>query len=408
MENQNVMQTSNIADGSTSATVEHNQPGKGIKQASGKQFVVVVFVLSLATKMFLLPIYLIQETGRDGYLVLTACVSLDLVTLGISLCAMWLSRDTDFFTLLESVLGKVGAKMTVAAVALFLFFKLNIATAETVTFYSDNVFADFDVAIMIIVLLVFLVAVARHTLRALCRLNELVTPLIAVGVIVLVVIVVMTGFDPANVFPAAHTPAKVGNGFVRHAAWVGDFMPLMMFVGRTELKKRTLPLAAASGVIGTAVPVFFAVVLCSAFGNIPTFVDSSTNIANILQFSLGNVYGRIDLFSSVLWSVSAFVETALFFYATCRCVSYVIGKPAHFAVGLGACLALYFTQVFAMTDPTIFSAIMSNVAASITTMAFTVAVPTLALVCAAVKRKRSGGEYDAAEHVKRSEAKNEA
>lgn len=356
------------------------------KQATGKQLVVVVFVLSLATKMFLLPIYLIQETGRDGYLVLTACIALDLISLGLMLCAMWVSRDADFFTLLESVIGKPCAKIVVALVAAFLFFKLNIATAETVTFYSDNVFAEFDVALMIIVLLVFLLLVARHTLRALCRLNELVAPLIAVGVIVLGVIVVMTGFDRANIFPVAETPLRVGNALVRHASWVGDFTPLIMFVGRTQVKKRTMPIAAASGLIGAGAPVFFAVVLCSAFGNIPMYVDSSTNIANILQFSIGSVYGRIDLFSSVLWSVAAFVETALTFYALTRCVEYVIGKPAHFAVGLGACVALYFVQVFAMTDPTVFSAVMSNPVASIATMVLTLAIPALAIVCGAIKK----------------------
>ncbi len=364
--------------------------GAGVKQASGKQLVVVVFVLSLAAKMFLLPIYLIRETGRDGYLVLVLCVALDLVTLGMMLVAMWLSRDTDFFTLLESVFGKVGARITVAFIALFLFFKANVATAETVTFYSDNVFADFDVALMIIVLLVFLAVAAMHTLRALCRLNELVTPLIVVGVIVLVAIVLMTGFDPSNIYPAAQTPENVFGAFARHAAWAGDFTPLIMFIGRTNVKKRTLVASSVSGAVGTAAPVFFAVVLSAAFGNIPMYVDSSTNIANILQFSLGNVYGRIDLLSSVLWSVAAFVETALFFYSACRCVEYVIGKNAHTAVALATCAALYFVQVFAMTDPTIFSVVMSSVYSSALSLGFTLIVPTLAIICGAVVRKRNG------------------
>ncbi|MDE6293845.1 MAG: hypothetical protein K2L88_04400, partial [Clostridiales bacterium] len=39
------------------------------KQASGKQLVAIIFILSMATKMFLLPIFLIQSAGRDGYII---------------------------------------------------------------------------------------------------------------------------------------------------------------------------------------------------------------------------------------------------------------------------------------------------------------------------------------------------
>ena len=40
------------------------------KQATGLQLIAFVFILALATKMFLLPIYLIRATGRDGYIAL--------------------------------------------------------------------------------------------------------------------------------------------------------------------------------------------------------------------------------------------------------------------------------------------------------------------------------------------------
>lgn len=358
------------------------------KQSTGAQLVVVVFILSLATKMFLLPIYLIQTAGRDGYIILSIEAAFDLLSLFILLVSIHISGDRDFFELLESVVGKVGAKIIIALTALFLFFKLNLASAETLTFYSDNVFAEFDSSIMIIVLLIFLGAVANHTLRALCRLNELITPVVAIGIVILITIVLATGFDLANIFPAMREGAKFNKSLVQNMAWLGDFTPLVLFIGRTKTKKRTVGIAAASGVLGSAVTVFFAIVMCAAFGNIPHFADSRTNISSILQFSIGNVYGRIDLLSSIFWSIAAFVETALFFYSTCRCIEYVIGKNAHFWVGLGLCVTLYFAQVFAMTDPMVFSAIVSNISTSIINASFSICVPAIALICAVIMKKR--------------------
>lgn len=209
---------------------------KSDKQSTSKQFIAVVFILSLATKMFLLPIYLIQSAGRDAYIALAVMCAFDLVMLAAWLVTMRLSPDTDFFTLLSKLIGKVGAKIFVAAVALFYFFKLNVVTTETLTFYSDNVFADFDAAIMIFVLLIFLASVANHTLRALGRLNELLVPLIVLCILILGTIVVMTGVDVFNVLPAMRDPDSFNSALFRHAAWSGDFTPLALFVGRTQRK----------------------------------------------------------------------------------------------------------------------------------------------------------------------------
>lgn len=360
------------------------------KQATAKQLIAIVFILALATNMFLLPIFLIRATGRDAYIAIAVGCGFDLVSLVIALAAMRLSKNADFFELLGTVFGKVGARITAGVIGLFLFFKLNIAVTETLGFYADNVFADFDIAIMIIVLLIFLTAVGAHTLRALCRLNELLVPIIIVCVAMLAAIVIMTGFDLSNILPAMTAPRDFLSSSARHAAWLGDFTPLVLFIGRTEMKKHTGAIAATSGVVGAATAVFFAIVMCAAFGNVPLLVDSSTNLSSILQFYIGNVYGRIDLFSSILWSISAFIETALFFYATCRCVSFAIGKNAHLLTSLGVCVVLYFTQVFAMTDPTIFTIAVTSIAASVATPIFTLAIPLVALVCAAICRRRAG------------------
>ena len=98
------------------------------KQATGKQLTAIIFILALATKMFLLPIFLTQSTGRDGYIILAIYCGIDLISLVPMLIALRVC-DLDFFGLMNSVLGKVGAKIVVGLIGLFLFFKLNTAIA---------------------------------------------------------------------------------------------------------------------------------------------------------------------------------------------------------------------------------------------------------------------------------------
>lgn len=363
------------------------------KQTTGKQLVTIIFILALATKMFLLPIFLIQATGRDGYIILSIYGAFDLVTL-IPLLITIRICDVDIFELLSSVLGRVGAKISVVIIWLFLLFKLNTAVSEILTFYGTNVLSDFDTSMMLIVLLVFLAATGIHTLRALSRLNEIIVPVIVLCLAVLVAIVIMTGFDMCNIFPAVADKKSFSDALIKHPAWVGDFTPLLLFIGRTKTKKHTWCFAAGSGVIGTAIAVFFAITLSAAFGNVPLYVDASTNISNILQFSVGNVYGRLDMFSSILWSVSVFIEAALFFYATCRCASFVIGKPAHLVIALCTCVMVYVVQVFALTDPMIFSVTVTSYVCAILTPALAVGLPLLALVCAVIYKSRHKQKHE--------------
>ena len=357
------------------------------KQTTGKQLVAVIFILALATKMFLLPIFLIQATGRDGYIILSIYGAFDLITLVPMLITIRMC-DVDIFELLSTVLGKLGAKITVAVIWLFLLFKLNTAVSEILTFYGTNVLSDFNTSMMLVVLLAFLAATGAHTLRALSRLNEILVPVIVVCLAVLVAIVIMTGFDLCNIFPAVADKQGFSSALVKHPAWVGDFTPLLLFIGRTKTKKHTWCFAAGSGVIGTATAVFFAIALSAAFGNVPMYVDASTNISNILQFSVGNVYGRLDMFSSILWSVSVFIEAALFFYATCRCASFVIGKPAHLIISLSTCVIVYVVQVFALTDPMIFSVTVTSYPCAIATPILAAALPLLVLVCAVIYKAK--------------------
>ena len=367
---------------------------KAGKQATGKQLVAIVFILTIATKMFLLPIFLINTTGRDAYIALSVICGFELITLGVILLAMKIG-EADFFTLMISLFGKVGAKIVVGFFGLFMFFKLNIAVAEALSFYGDNIFTDFSPAIMIFVLLFFLAAAGVHTLRALCRLNELLIPLIVVCMAILVAIVIMTGVDLSNILPTLQNGGEFGDGLLHHLAWLGDFTPLVLFIGRTKMKKHTGLLAAASGVVGTSIAVFFALVMSSAFGNAPMLADMGTNLSTILQFAIGNVYGRIDMFSSMLWSISVFIESALFFYSTARCIAFVIGKNSNLLISLGVCAALYFSQVFVMTDPTLFSEIVRSFACSVIVAAYAVVMPVLAIVGAAVdKRKRASDRMD--------------
>lgn len=363
------------------------------KPSTGKQLIVVAFILAIATKTFILPIYLIQAIGRDGYIALSVTSVIELFTLIVITVAISKTNGKNFYELMQAVTGTVIAKIITAVLGLFLFFKLCVSVTEIISFYSDTVFADFDVTLMGIVLLAFLAVMANGTLRALCRLNEIVAPVVLIGIISILALVMFTGTDLANVFPSLQNVDGLGNAIVTHLSWLGDFLPLLLFVGRTEKKgKRTVVCACVSGGMGLSLVVFQAMLMCSAFGNVPWLIDSSTNISGILQYTVGNVYGRVDMLAFILWSVAAFVKAAILFYSVTRCVELVIGRKSRTCISLILCVAEYFLLVFCFSDPTIFELIMVDKITTIVVTVVSLDVPILTLICNVVScRKKNFG-----------------
>ncbi len=392
------------AEAENGKTVSADKSGGGERQVTEKQFTCVVFLLALATKMFVQPIFLIQTAGRDAYLALAIDGAVDLVILGIIVAASKLSPDTDFFMLLKGVTGEVCARIVVGLFGLFMLFKLTVTAGETISFYAENIYTGFDVSIMSILLILFAAAASVTALRALCRLNEIITPLLMLCIAVIVFVVVATGFDVANILPVLRKPQNFESAILRHASWLGDFTPMLLFVGRTKITKHSAAITMGAGVLGTAVPVFFCIVMCAAFGNVPYLVDSSTNLSSVLQYTVGNLYGRLDIMPVLLWSVAAFIENALFFYCASRCFEFAAGKVNHLVSSAVIAIVLFFVTVFVMTEPMLFSQITANVVTSAVIAVFSFGMPLLALICAIVnKRKNSAADKGADGNTPRSQ-----
>lgn len=366
-----------------SAGEANNGTKKRRYNATALQLILMVFIAAFATKTFLLPIFLIRNFARDGYIGMAIICGADLLSLFTVLAAVKIA-DCDIFKLIVRAFGNTAAKVFFCGAFLFFFIKINIVVAEIMIFYADSVFADFNTAVMIIALLIFLAAVSAKKMTALCRLNELIVPVIIVCLGIFICIIVVTGFDFANILPSMRGDMRELRGL---GVWLGDFTPLIFFVGTTKPKKRTLGIAAASGTVGSCVAVFFALVLSAAFGNVPMLVDSGTNVSGMLQFSSGNVYGRIDLFTSALWSLAAFVQSAVFMFVAVKCLAFVFGKRGGLAFSIPLGIVVYFVQVLYLAEYTAFFTAAVGVWSTCVSATFAVLLPSVVL-WAAIKTKR--------------------
>lgn len=97
---------------------------------SSKQFIVVLFLVTLAIKMFMLPSLVLRIVGKDGYLVIVAYTLFEFLGLGLLLSTMLRNPDKTLFDILSDATGKVISRIIVVFLIAFALVKATIIINE--------------------------------------------------------------------------------------------------------------------------------------------------------------------------------------------------------------------------------------------------------------------------------------
>lgn len=359
-----------------------------MKQVSVRQLMLFVAVISTASRMFMLPVLLMRTSGRDSIVVMTIHVIFEAVILLIILTALHRFPNTDVTAAVFSRFGKVAARIFFCVAFAYFFMRLILITAQTALYFEHGVFEKFNWAVMMPILLLFVTVVAGGNLRALSRTNELVSLLIGVCLVGLVVMTAMSKLDYANVLPlfvGSGTP----DGLLRTGSFIGDFTPLIFFVGKTNTisgkqKGATLGLMLGASVI----TLYFILGISSVFGNMPHLVQFTTNISNMHAYGQQTAAARFDLVFYTVWSLAPVIAIALTAWAATQSLAAVFPKVRHQVLSFSISVALYLTEVLVFNlDEIIFGLLTPYV--SITMYALSFALPLIALICLIASRRKS-------------------
>lgn len=355
------------------------------KLINTKQFTILVFILTMALKLFMFPTLILKIAGHDGYLVIALALLIEFIILLMILYIFRLFPDLTFYEILEQTLGRITAKALVAVFAFYQIIKISLAINEIKLFFTISATVNISWPISVIPLVFLFAFCAVKTLRSIGRFSEFLCPYILISMIVLMVMFV-GNIDFENLLPFLNiSPKKFFTGIYHFPIWYADFSLLFIFMGKIKQSKFFVGWSLIGFAVSSLLVVFFSCILFSSYTNIPELLDFGHNISNLSLFSTSHTYGRFDLLIFTIWIITVFIEAILLFYMVTRNIAYIFEKENYPIISAVAAVILYIVSVFVFKSDQVLYTFATGIMVYFT-MFFEFVLPVFVLLSASIKK----------------------
>lgn len=372
--------------------MSENIISKNHKQITTKQIFMLIFLIGMSIKIFLMPVLLLKNSGRDSYIPVIAFLIIEFICLTVLLKVNKMCPDSTFFELLESIFRKIGAKIVTAIIALYLIFKLMLVITDVKVFFIVSIYENLPWPVFVIPLLVLYAVIASKGLKSIARTSEIFAPFVAVSVI-LMCFLMSENIDFTHLLPfMEHGAEKSINSFLKFPMWYGDFSVFIVFLGYIKRTKNTNKVAMISCAITSAIVLLFALMVFSAYADVGHLLQYGQNVSNLTQITLaGFNLGRLDIIIFGIWLISVLIKGALVFFIVARSAEYVVGLKNTKYMGFILAGVTYILLVFVFPNEILFRDLLISYL-SIPTLIVQYSIPIL-MIIGAVKKASKAKKY---------------
>lgn len=355
------------------------------KLVNTKQFVILIFILTMALKLFMFPTLVLKIAGHNGYLVIAMTLLMEFVILLMILYIFKLFPDMTFYEILEQSIGRVIAKIIISVFCLYQIIKICLAVNEIKLFFTISATVNISWPISVIPLVFLFAYCALKTIRSIGRFSEFLCPYILISMILLMVMFV-GNIDFENLLPFMNIGAdKFFKGIYHFPIWYADFSILFIFMGKIKQSKFFVGASLISFTISAFLVIFFSCILFSSYNNIPELLDFGHNISNLSLFSTSHTYGRFDLLIFTIWIITVFIEAMLLFYMVTRNIGYIFESEKYPLISAVAAVILYIITVFVFKSDQVLYTFATGFMVYVT-LFFEFFMPVFVLIIALVKK----------------------
>lgn len=321
------------------------------KQITTNQWCVLVFICSIAIKMFMVPALLVKVSAKDSIFVMLFYVFIEIINTLLVVFTAKRNPDKTYYEIFESAIGRVGAKILVAYFTAFLLVKYLLILSEIKVFFSVSVYDTINWKVMIIPIIALCVAYANKTLQSLGRSGEIFVPIIIVSTLVLCVFLI-GDLKLSNLLPFFENGAEdFFKGIDAFPIWFGDVSLLLICLGNIKINKKTVLLTVVSRSVASLLVLSFSLIMFATYSDIPHLVDYGHNVSSMTQYSIGsNDFGRFDYIVYCFWLLSVFLKVALIFYVCVRNVTYITNKKNNLITSLCIAVVVYVLTSFVLRN----------------------------------------------------------
>lgn len=357
------------------------------KILTSRQLSMLLFISVVSLKLLVFPALTTKYAGRDSYISIFFYL---LVEFAIVLCILLFMRRYPSLTLKEAIsksMGDIVSKIVYTILFVYFLSKTLFIIKETHNYFLEVIFDSLPWFYFTMPLTAFLCFVMSKSAKSMARTIEILFWFIIVC-IGITAIAPTYRIDILNIFPIMED--GVGNvfrGMFYSTFSFGDFLVLMMFMGRVRFDKGAMKKIVWYGVFCIVFVTIFYVMFVATFDN-----SGINHILALSDISVRSSYPytqeKLDWLAILIWTIVLLFQIGMYAILTKNALNEVIHfKSKAIPIGIIAgvlfllSLLLYFNLEFLVK-------VVSSVPFLIVVIAIHILIPLILLVCYIILRSK--------------------
>lgn len=324
-----------------------------MKELTTRQSCLTIFIVTCATKLLVLPSLLISKTGNAVWLAILMMMLIDMVFFAIVFAIIKAFPNMTMQKFFENGCGKVISKILFFILGLLFAMKVAMLLRECFEFYTETAYVDLNWFKFLFPVALMLGYAATKSLNAMGRSLEIYIYFIVMA-IAMAFLFSIGSIDIFSFLPLVKNGMKsVVSSCIDYAFWFGDFMLLLMLMGKIKIEKKFIGKVTISYISAMVIVLLLAFTHYALFGAIAdtyktTIVDVTEYIPRL------STSGRFTWVIIFLWPIAEFVAIGFYIHFAINCFSYCFNVSEKNQTYVGACVvalscSLILTARFSQT-----------------------------------------------------------
>ncbi|WP_409369412.1 endospore germination permease [Lysinibacillus sp. 38-6] len=309
---------------------------------SSRQFTIITLLYSIGTAILIVPASITKELHQDAWIGATIGVLLSLLLVKLFVTLGNQTPNKSFIEANKKILGKYFGLLTSLGFLTLTFFSASELLYFIGSFMQTEIMPETPTLSFAVLFTIIIVFASYLGIEVFARSAELLFP-IFMFIFIVFIICISPQINIENIQPIFETRTKPLIMSTLTFMSIFSFplvVLLMVFPSSVNVQKSAQKGFYIGTLIGGVVLIIIIALSTLVIGPTNTSVETFPSYALAQRISIGNFFERIEIIMAIMWIISIYIRTFIYFYATVIGLGHILNikDPKPFILPLGLCM----------------------------------------------------------------------
>jgi len=309
---------------------------------SSRQFTIITFLYSIGTAILIVPASITKELHQDAWIGATIGVLLSLLLVKLFVTLGNQTPNKSFIEANKKILGKYFGLLTSLGFLTLTFFSAGELLYFIGSFMQTEIMPETPTLSFAVLFTIIIVFASYLGIEVFARSAEILFP-IFMFIFIVFMICISPQINIENIQPFFETRTKPLLMSTLSFMSIFSFplvVLLMVFPSSVNVQKSAQKGFYIGTLIGGVVLIIIIALSTLVIGPTNTSIETFPSYALAQRISIGNFFERIEIVMAIMWIISIYIRTFIYFYATVIGLGHLLNikDPKPFILPLGMCM----------------------------------------------------------------------